>query len=352
MFSHSYHHHQPTPEGHRPATATQTLHANRTSAPDLVSDHYQRLESLLDSALATLALINVTTPVPIYCSRIRQVVQALDHYTSTQPTTPTPDLATKTDTDPTTAADPPRTAPTPATYAGVVRQSTSPEPTTSDPHIAKHLSRSVSLAPPAGQPPPSPRSDQVVIRFDLKRIQPTVKPDPESLYLALEKALGTGHYLGGVRWTQRGNLVIAPETDTCTAKHILYQHEIIWAALHPLLGLPPEYTPPPFQIDGESRWHFVVIHGVPVQVALAECNLRSVESWIDPLSDFKGTVNAVSILCPTEEVKTRRSVAIRIALSSGADAQRLVAHGACFYGVKCRVSHYTRRRAPVAGPTT
>ncbi|KAF7333585.1 hypothetical protein MSAN_02417500 [Mycena sanguinolenta] len=352
MFSHSYHYHQPSPVGHRPATATQTPHANRTSAPDLVSDHYQHLESLLDSALATLALINVTTPAPIYCSRIRQVVQALDHYISTQPTTPTLDLATKTDTDTTTAAEPPRTAPLPATYAGIVRQSTSPEPTTSDPHIAKHLSRSVSLAPPAGQPPPSPRNDQVVIRFDLKRVQPTVKPDPESLYLVLEKALGTGHYLGGVRWTQRGNLVIAPETDTCTAKHILHQHEIIWAALLPLLGLPPKYTQPPFQIDGESRWHFVVVHGVPVQAALAECNPRSVESWIDPLADFKGTVKAVSILCPTEEVKTRRSVAIRIALSSEADAQRLVAHGACFYGANCRVSHYTRRRAPVTVPTT
>ncbi|KAJ6507906.1 hypothetical protein C8R47DRAFT_61355 [Mycena vitilis] len=346
MFSHSYHHHQ-----NRKTTPTSTHDFVHASTPDQLLDHHRHLESLLDSALATVTLINLhaTRPdyAPVYSSHLIQVIHALNHLTTTHNPTPV-ETPTETHIPPTFPA---ATAVPGATYAEIT---TSPSlPTTHDPITTKHHHTAQSL-PPA-TPPPSERStsaqsDRVVIRFDLKKTQPTVRAHPEVLYTHIEEALGDAHYLAGVRWTQRGNLVLYPHPATCTAKLLLQHASTIWAAIRPLLGVPDKYTP---RFESDSQWHSVVIHGAPVVVGSSPMdNPASALAWLDPDAEFRGSIKAMSVLCRPEELTTRRSVAVRVCLSSAVDAQRLLVNGACLYGAKCKVSRYHRRSSPSTSDTT
>ncbi|KAJ6548788.1 hypothetical protein B0H19DRAFT_1074605 [Mycena capillaripes] len=160
MFSHSDHHHQ-SPPG---LGATSTIDFTYVSTPDQLSEHYRHLESLLDSALATLTLINATTttgPMPAYCPRTIQVVQALNHYIATQDVIPTATTPTTTNV----ATSPPIAAP--ATYAGITTRSSTR--TTPDLNTTKQSrSRSVSAIPPTLAQ--STRSSQAVIRLDLNQM--------------------------------------------------------------------------------------------------------------------------------------------------------------------------------------
>ncbi|KAJ7766306.1 hypothetical protein DFH07DRAFT_1013543 [Mycena maculata] len=111
MFSRSYHHHQdaqgavPVPAAHRSGWVAHP-------------DHYSRLESLLDSALATLALLHEshTAPTPLaFSSHMSKVLLALNKYiVVNQAVHPAPTPATTT-TEPSAEATPP---PPPSFYIG------------------------------------------------------------------------------------------------------------------------------------------------------------------------------------------------------------------------------------------
>ncbi|KAJ7501891.1 hypothetical protein B0H11DRAFT_1907806 [Mycena galericulata] len=117
-------------------------------------------------------------------------------------------------------------------------------------------------------PPPScdahsavPQITRVVIRFDLTPTHSPTRADPLNLYSAIEDALSPPEtFFGGVRWTQRGNLVLKP-AQHLTPDSLLLQKAKIWKAIRPFLGLPATYSCPPFELD--KPWHSVVFHGVP-----------------------------------------------------------------------------------------
>ncbi|KAJ7893679.1 hypothetical protein B0H14DRAFT_2559664 [Mycena olivaceomarginata] len=235
--------------------------------------------------------------------------------------------------------------PVPATYATIADPHRSPSPTMPDPNTH-------TRSPPSKSRRPSPsiasaRGRQVVIRFDLNPANQPVHSDPETLFNAIDKALqGNGKvempYLGGVRWTQHGNLVLFPST-TCIALYLWQRKLDIWMAIHPLLGLPRKYKCPPFERD--DAWYSVVIHGVPMPPdgGPETYTVESMVAYLNYAGAFVGEVKAFSILCRPEDLKSRRSFAVRVALSAEADAQWLVENGACFYGAKCKVTPYAGR---------
>jgi hypothetical protein len=66
-------------------------------------------------------------------------------------------------------------------------------------------------------------------------------------------------------------------------------------------------------------------------------------TYLDYAGAFIGAVKAFSILCQPEDLKSRQSFAVRVALSAETDAQWLIENGACFYGAKCKVTPYVGR---------
>ncbi|KAJ7896269.1 hypothetical protein B0H14DRAFT_2678901 [Mycena olivaceomarginata] len=337
MISDSHHHHQNARTAVPPPTTSTTQ----------LAIHYRHLESLLDSALATLTLINATycTPTPPFTLHTVQVTQALNHFIAGHPHTPT---LTPT-TDPTPHPDhgsTPMPMPAPATYATVADPHRSPSPTTPDPNTRKQSPLPKSRPPSPAPSVASARGRRIVIRFDLNPADRPVQSDLATLYNTVDKALQVDGkpmtYLGGVRWTQRGNLVLFPST-VCTALYLQQRRRDIWMAIRPLLGLPGKYKCPPFERD--DAWHSVVIHGVPMPPdgEPESYDIETMAAFLDYAGEFVGAVKAFSILCRPEDLKSRRSFAMRVALSAETDAQWLIENGACFYGARCEVTPYIGR---------
>ncbi|KAJ7156579.1 hypothetical protein C8R43DRAFT_1125767 [Mycena crocata] len=216
-----------------------------TRTPDQLTSHHQHLESLLDSVPAT-------------------IIQALNYYTLAPSTNP------KAAAHPATT-DSPHHAPTPAMYAAIAH---SPSPTTSDPHPTKQWFRSLP-APSASRT----ALQSVTIWFDLNTTHVPARPPSYELYLAIADALADPTLLGGVRWSQRGNLILQGSQ---------------------------EYPRPIFETD--ARWHTVVLHGIPASTASAPdfLDTEGARIWLE---DCTGTTKAISVLCCQEDLKTKSTVA-------------------------------------------
>ncbi|KAJ7732751.1 hypothetical protein DFH07DRAFT_944973 [Mycena maculata] len=283
------HHHRLFPDalgGH----STPAGGPSPTTIPADLLAHHQHLESLLDSALATLALIHSTSTVTTngvipYNSHMVQVTQALArHITPCSDHTPTllstPTIHQRLDH-----------APVPATYATVAaahpKRSPSASPTIPVPNMMQQ-----SRHAPVVLTHEHPRGTRVIVRFDLTPSQPPDRAAPISLHGAIDEVLPDAG-LSGVRWTKGGNLVLVPGRHFCTGKFLFHQRKKIWMAIRPLLGLPGDYKCPAFESD--ERWHSVVFHGVPASVTDAPIDLESIRAWLD-LDDVQGSLKAFSIL--------------------------------------------------------
>ncbi|KAJ7086540.1 hypothetical protein C8R44DRAFT_752562 [Mycena epipterygia] len=338
MFSHSNHHHQNVPGSCPALTTAHTACLGLTSAPDQLATHHRHLESLLDSALATVTLIHAThTTTLLYTSHVVQVSQALAHLIANCPpthTTPTRPVPTPTHPDDNTPTAAPK-----ATYAAAADSNhhQSSLVTTSDLNTVK-------------QRCPSSTSDlsrnaRVVICFDHKRDAPT-RVDAMHLYSAIDDAIPGFSIVSGLKWSRQGNLFLYPARNRCTADFLLLHAHTIWKAIRPLLKLLTGYPRPLFETD--KPWHSVVFHGAPTPLTL-DINGEDVAAWLE--NDVKGAVRAISILCRPEQFSTRSSVAVRVSLSSAADAQHLVDNGGSFFGTHCRVRHYIGRKSCSVSPS-
>ncbi|KAJ6535699.1 hypothetical protein B0H19DRAFT_1383145 [Mycena capillaripes] len=337
---------------------------------DELRAHHQHLEALLDSALATLTLIRETTTTPAlpYTPHLLAVIRVLSHQVVQPTQTPTGATAditastTATVTTPTPAPIPTTTT-TPAcphaTYATVADSRRSEPVSTPEPNTVKHE----SIAPPslrAARRSNPGRPVQVVIRFDeIPAGQPKpFRATPLSLFNAVARSLlplwdddgGFAKLIAGVQWTRNGNLVLRPDVDACTANFLAQQDSKIWAAIHPILRLPDTYPTPFFDIDNE--WHSVVFHGIPVPAERhAEFfTYAQVDSWVR-FSAPRAIVKGFSVLCHPEDLQSRDFVAMRVTLSSEADAAHFVETGGLMAGTWCRASYYvekprTRTRSP------
>ncbi|KAJ7452931.1 hypothetical protein FB451DRAFT_1409210 [Mycena latifolia] len=285
---------------------------------------------------ATLTLINATQgPACLpWAPHVVHVTQALHHYitneTQTQTHNPPSSLAAAHDTHDDTPT------PAPAMYAVIAdphRKSPSPI-MLPDKHCP---SRSASRSPRRLETAHIPR---VVLRFDLKLGFTPVRADSAEIYLAIEEALSMAGPLSGVHWSHRGNLVLHPALNKCTEKFLLLCSAQIWDAICPLLKLPDNCPCPLFEVN--KPWHSVVFHGIPRPSSTGSIDCEGMELWLRTDKHLIDTVKVFSILCRPEEFTTKSSIAVRVSLSSEADAQRLVQNGGCFYGTKCRVTHYTK----------
>ncbi|KAJ6477563.1 hypothetical protein C8R45DRAFT_1157374 [Mycena sanguinolenta] len=339
MFSRSYHHHQDT----RGATGAPAAHCSGWAAHP---NHYNRLESLLDSALATLALLHEshTAPAPLaFSPHVSEVLSALNKYiVVNQAPHPNPTPDTTTTSEPLTEACIAQTA----TYA---LAAASPPPSS---NTDKHT----PVATPSRATPPVPnhivaprtgaidrarsRASRLILRFDPADPVPPKRADTLELYAAVANVLPKqAYHLAGVSWTRKGTLVLHARPGVCTAKLLAVYEAQIWGALRPRLGFNTKKAAPKFEVD--EPWYSIVIHGAPMPPSRSPeaISLLSIMHWSE-VNGLTGSVMAYSILCSADDFETRDSLSVRVSLSSEADALHLVKNGGTFFGAMCRVSRY------------
>ncbi|KAJ6567157.1 hypothetical protein B0H19DRAFT_1067387 [Mycena capillaripes] len=201
-------------------------------------------------------------------------------------------------------------------------------PSEAEPNTAKPLSS------PSPSSPPS---------FDLWVPDvPAARPSPSTLFTAMQTSpVLAGLALDGVRWSQNGNLAVnfAPN-KTHTQKDALTRVPAIWGAIRPLLNLPRRHPCP--RVDSSERWHSVIVHDVPVPPV---GDSLSSGDWL-PRGGFVGTIEGTAVLCSDDALLSRKTVSYRLSLSSSAEAEFLVKHGALLFGSRCSVSHYVPRPRP------
>ncbi|KAF7365768.1 hypothetical protein MVEN_00450700 [Mycena venus] len=334
------HHHQ---KGQTACPAPAHHTSDNLSSHDELLTHYQHLETLLDSALATLTLIHGISSSPVYTPHLLGVLRVLDrHITQPSPITMPSDSTTAT-TATTTPTNAPKFEPPTATYAAVTVADPQPALTC---EAIKHESpaRAAHLCSPPKQP------TRVVIRFDkMPTDQPKpVRASPLHLYKAISLALadcdiGNAALVAGVQWSRKGNLVLRPATDTCTAKLLSQQFHRIWPAIRPLLKLSEDYKCPVFETD--EQWHSVVFHGVPMPPTRRAGAFSSdlVDISLQTSGASHGVLKSYSVLCHPEDFQTRDSLALRVSLSSEVDAAHLIKNGGFMAGTWCRVSPYAEK---------
>jgi hypothetical protein len=355
MISSLDHHHQ---EG--PASSPALLQQPTTdfSPPDELRAHHQRLETLLDSALATLTLIReaTTSPALPYTPHLVAVLRVLSRHIAQSP--PSAGALSPPNTTPAPAATITTTTnapPSQATYAAVADPRRSEPVSTPEPNTVKHGPiGSDSLPPCAAHRPGVERPTRVVIRFQRGPDLPELfRASPFSLFNKITESLFAvfpgaryAKLIAGVQWTRNGNLVLHPATEVCTAKFLAEQDNTIWGAIRPLLRLPKTYSCPEF--DTDERWHSVVFHGVPVPSdRRAEAFTYAFVDSCVKFGGYQGKLKDFSVLCRPEDLQTRNSLALRVSLSSEADALHLIKNGGTKLQRSSCQGQDLRARAPV-----
>ncbi|KAJ7626225.1 hypothetical protein B0H17DRAFT_1218679 [Mycena rosella] len=323
MFSRSYHHHQDAGGTIPGLLASQP---GWTGLPDHHTAHHIRLETILDSALATLALLHESHHAPTFSAHITEVLVALNKYilrpAAHSAPTPTPISST--------------------TSAAAAHDDATPAPMYSC-HGRDLIPRDLTTTQRERS-----RASRLIIRFDPNDPHPPKYADPLALYSAIDMALPTQtSQLSGIQWTRKGNLVLHARPGICTAKLLAAHDTPIWNAIRPLLGFTVKEKCPVFEID--EPWHAVVFHGVPMPPSREPYafTLAGVRHWLGT-NEPEGAAMAFSVLCTVEDFATRDSLSVRVSLSSEADALRLLKNGGTFYGAMCRVSRYVSKTPPRA----
>ncbi|KAK7021479.1 hypothetical protein R3P38DRAFT_3397014 [Favolaschia claudopus] len=340
MFSHSDHHHVASPIPAQGATTAFLSSTPAISTPDRASSHLCRLETLLESALATLTLIHDIGTIH-YPDHILDLIGAVQR----RITAHIPDTAPS---DPNDASSPP-----PKPSSDVLSHPPDKDKETKTDHMT--YARAAAAARPE---PPTLRSESldIVLRFDLdpslKDPAPGLGSHPQSIFNALNRAFPPSQgkrLFSGVRWTRNWNLIIQVEPGTGSTSFIIDKYASqIWNIIRPVLHFPAGHPIPAF--DTGDAWHSVVFHNVPPlpeRQAYDPLNIRQMLT----AGGFRHTVKAFSVLCTDEELSRRHSerlpVPLRVTVNSREAAQELVDNGGLIMGGRYKATHYVPRRRQI-----
>ncbi|KAJ6605202.1 hypothetical protein DFH09DRAFT_1353746 [Mycena vulgaris] len=297
MFSHSYHHHQAAQSDLQSGCLPNTTEG---ASQDRIMVHQARLESLLDSALATLALIHdlSTSASVAYPLHVTEVLRALNRHILLLPA--------------------------------------------SLPEFTPDLTSATSSAP---MKPNHATVPDVILRFDLDPVNPPRQIFAAKVFATVHEATrpacGKMCMFDGARWTRGGNLALQISEHSFSPDLIIDSHmDTIWSALRPLLGYSEGHECP--RVDSGRPWHSVVFRDVPKLPSRDQYNISNAQRWL-ATGGFTSKVKAVSVLCSPEAFEDSPSVSLRVSLSMEEYAQQLVDKGANLFGAWCRASHYVAR---------
>ncbi|KAJ7501410.1 hypothetical protein B0H11DRAFT_2188983 [Mycena galericulata] len=297
---------------------------------DMGAEDKLRLETLLESALATLMLLHDAAITPVaHTTHTFEVLAALNRRISAPANTAPPHTA------PMSAPD------APATSAALDKDTKTTSMT---------YARAVSAETPR-LPSPSPSdSDQsdIVIRLDCAGLSEYTRVYPPSVLHAIQTVI-PGKLFAGVRWTRNKNLVLQIEPGTVSASYMIETYTLrIWDALKPILHFPDNHPSPVFETGGS--WHSVVFHNLPAAKHDCYALLHVQDSLRE--GGFNHVVKAVSILCDDQElerrVKNKIPISMRVSVLTEAAAQQLVDRGGHIVGGIFRATHYLAKPRTLA----
>ncbi|KAJ6607852.1 hypothetical protein B0H10DRAFT_1955896 [Mycena sp. CBHHK59/15] len=329
--------------------------------PSQLTAYYQHLESLLDSALATLMIIHniVSESEPLtYTTCTTNILRVLSRNITATLTVSTP---TPTPASTPAPVCPMTTVPITATYAWKHnREQKDNQNIPSDKYRSErtHFRDGVGDAGQRihTQGPKELGEREAGHKLIAVRIEKAVceelatpgKRDRTKLYHTITDAIEAGTttpkenlLLTGIWWTQNRNLTLQLSPDADSVKSIGAHASAIWDAVRPLLGFPEGQAHP--QFDWGNPWCSVVFHDVPVcGRPKHKFTPKTVQTWLGT-GDFSGTVKAVSVLCQEDDFATKQAISLHVSVLLDTDAEYLVENGGNLFGMRCRVSHYIAR---------
>jgi hypothetical protein len=343
--------HQP-PTARSPAEAPpSTLPLSATSC-DVPADQLEHLESLVDSMLATVAVIQAASTQPVVFSpHTLKALSLLNMLVAPTPATTRPVPQSK------------FTGPTMLSYAQAAKGS----PTT---HPVEHSVRPSGPSPAGRQPsckraqprpPQQPRHSayRLIVRWPGHPV-PRSSNSLQDFISRLKKRVG-GTYrinigaeleLAGANVTRSGNVVIHTKAPH-TASQLLYAiqlagfEDIAYAGQAiPDFDCPDDILP---EVELDVPWHGVVIHDIPAGPLLGSYRgAEALEHLWDVVPDQTGLpardIRDLHVLCRGEELEKRDQLSIRIMLEDSRICEHLCRTDLFFLETPCRVSSYRSRK--------
>ncbi|KAF8179489.1 hypothetical protein K438DRAFT_1842887, partial [Mycena galopus ATCC 62051] len=344
MFSRSNHHDQNRAEAPSTYLAPRLCAGDFLTRSDPLSVHYSRLETLLDSALATLTLIRDYAPTaPALTIHSSEVLRALCRHVPVPALCPQPDTVTPTPTPTPTPSPTPALTSTRATYADVTACPTTDPVATSAVAADRHARTNPRAKPERAKERAHSLAPDLVFWVDSVRAEYNI---PAATFTQLHPALlfrsieGKSAILGDLKlasiwWTVKGNLTFAFHRRSQKRAWTIWDH------VCPLLNFPKNCDPNmAITLDTGEPWHNIVIHSVPLPGAVVDGPpLPNIFSWLRRCG-VAGEIKTVSFMCSDDDRGKRDKAPLRVSLSSQGDADMLVCSRALILGSQCRVSQY------------
>ncbi|KAJ7236806.1 hypothetical protein C8J57DRAFT_1529872 [Mycena rebaudengoi] len=297
-----------------------------------------------------------------YSSRTTDVLRVLTHCITVSPTpAPAPAPAPATTAHP-IATPPPKAAP--ATYVQALSAGSLLPLThnTSQHPMSSWLTPSPS-PPPVDPPPPrtpvhcraNTHNPDVIIQLDLLSTPVEHRSREVKIFGAISDALEgiirPVSAISGVHWMRTGNLALQVDPEGSPVESIISHAQVIWVAIHPLLGFTDQQRRPRF--EDSNPWRLVVFLWVPVNGRSKKQlgSLSSVQAWLG-LGGTNSPVRTVSVLCQDENLVGKRYVSLHVYVVSDTEAQHLVDDGDHLFGTWCKASHYSLAPAPSHSQST
>jgi hypothetical protein len=349
--------HQPPPLRlpEEPAPSTPSL---PTTSHDVPVDQLKHLESLVDSVLAAVVIIQAATPQLVVLSpHTRRALELLNK------------LVAPTSATTCSAPQPKPRGPTMPSYAQATKGSRSthapveknvkPSPAghqpsrnrthPKSPQQPRHSAYRLIVRWPGHPVPQSPDSLQDFISNFKKRIGPSYR---RNICSTLE--------LAGANVTKSGNVVIhtkAPQTAS-QLLHVIQLNECSDIAIAgqaiPDFQCPTDILP---EVELDVPWHGVVIHDIPAQPLLESYwGTEVTERLWDVVTEQIGLpgkdIRDVRVLCRDEDMEKKDRLSIRIMLDDPRLCEHLCRNNTFLFETPCRVSPFRPRKKRRQPPTS
>ncbi|KAF8954927.1 hypothetical protein BDZ97DRAFT_1862202, partial [Flammula alnicola] len=336
------------PGGSLHAEALASTQPPPPASHDVAGTQLDRLESLLDSVLATLTIIQASSTMPVVLSMhsrdalyvLNKMLHLDQPLTATAPA-PQPVLTRSEDRTPKSYAQAAKQSPAACKAA----HTSKPSPASQPPHTRVRLK-------PSGSRAPRHSPHRLIVRWPGHPV-PQSSKSMQNFIDYIEKQLDNPVSIAGANVTRSGNIVIhtkAPHTATQLRDTLLHDEAkpLRRAAKFnhiPDFSAPSEVIP---HLELDVPWHGVVLHDLPATTLLAAyAGAEGVESIWDALETETGLMETdirdLRVLCRDDEAEGKQAISLRIMIEDPLQCEYLCQHGAFLLGMRCRVSRYRPR---------
>ncbi|KAF8955421.1 hypothetical protein BDZ97DRAFT_1926834 [Flammula alnicola] len=319
-----------------------------TTSTDVAARQVERLESLLDSVLATLSIIqaNSTTPVAL-SAHSREALAVLNKIVTPE----APPVTNK----PTTTSK---------SYAQATKDC---HATQTVAHAAKpsHAGRLTHTRSRPGSSPATHHSPhRLIVRWPDHPV-PQSSSSLQKFITQLKNQLPSDDvHISGANVTKAGSIVIHTKAPYKASQLLENLPSGFMPIRRAATAAIPDFSPPlnaDLNVELDVPWYGIVVHDIPAMPLAAAFKGEEGggnDLW-DALEGEAGLagqdIKDLRLLCRIEEMDEREHMSVKIMLEDSRICQHLKRNGVFLFGTHCRVSEYRRRKKhppPPSRPTS